>query len=270
MTCPRNLLAWVLIKKKRAKEMDAVGCMMTDLGWTEPLYHIRESPVSFRPEIFKPGIAWEQDIDVMRKKILDEKNAHRLISCSDVADMQETLPHNARTPNIVKVVDKSYLERKFHKEGDSVLIDSTVQDFLLNKEQERAFRIIANHAVSENPEQLRMYLGGMAGTGKTQVIKALSCFFKQRNEAHRFVIVAPTGTVAALLGGSTYHSTFGINDKSGIGRIGQVKQKLEGVIRKLGEVRFTNMTFTNLSQYYNTQITLYNHISAKCRIMVTS
>ena len=41
-------------------------------------------------------------------------------------------------------------------------------------------------------------------------------------------------------------------------------------IRKLGEVRFTNMTFTNLSQYYNTQITLYNHISAKCRIMVTS
>ena len=74
-----------------------------------------------------------------------------------------------------------------------------------------------------------MYLGGMGGTGKTQVIKALLCFFTQRNEAHRFVIVAPTRTAAALLGGSTYHSTFGIIDKSGIGRIGQVKQKLEGV-----------------------------------------
>ena len=220
-------------QKKRAKEMDAVGQMMTDLGWTEPLYLDRESPVSFRPEVFKPGNVWEQDIDIMKQKILDEKKAHHLISnhgCKN-ADMQETPPLalNARSPNIVKVVDKSYLERKFHKEGDSVLIDSTVQNFSLNKEQERAFRIIANHAISENPEQLRMYLGGMGGTGKTQVIKALSCFFTQRNEAHRFVIVAPTGTAAALLGGSTYHSTFGINDKSGIGRIGQVKQKLEGV-----------------------------------------
>ena len=40
-------------------------------------------------------------------------------------------------------------------------------------------------------------------------------------------------------------------------------------IRKLGKVRFSNMTFTNLSQYYNTPITFYNRISAKCRIMVT-
>ena len=74
-----------------------------------------------------------------------------------------------------------------------------------------------------------MYLGGMGGTGKTQVIKALSQFFTQRNEAHRFVIVAPTGTAAALLGGSTYHSIFGINDRSGIGRIGHIKEKLRGV-----------------------------------------
>ena len=41
--------------------------------------------------------------------------------------------------------------------------------------------------------------------------------------------MAPTGTVALLLGGSTYHSSFGINDRSGIGRIGQVKEKLEGI-----------------------------------------
>jgi putative protein kinase ArgK-like GTPase of G3E family len=72
--------------------------------------------------------------------------------------------------------------------------------------------IIANHAISTNPEHLRMYLGGMGGTGKTQVIKALSSFFESRKEAHRFIIIAPTGTAAALLGGSTYHSMFGINE----------------------------------------------------------
>ena len=218
-------------QKKRAKEMDAVGRMMSDLGWTEPLYNVQESPVSFRPEVFKPGNAWEQDIDVMKQRISDEKNAHNLShGCDTVGDMQEMPPpHTAHTPNVVKVVDKLYLERKFHKEGASVLVDSTVQDFSLNKEQERAFRIIANHAISKNPEQLRMYLGGMGGTGKTQVIKALSCFFAQRNEAHRFVVVAPTGTATALLKGSTYHSMFGINEKSGIGRIGHVKEKLKGV-----------------------------------------
>ena len=221
-------------QKRRAKEMDAVRRMMTGLGWTDPLYHIRESesPVSFTPDVFKPGNAWEQDIDIMKQKLLDEKRAHHLNSsrgCNKDADMQETTPYNVRTPNVVKVVDKSYLDRKFYKEGHSEVINSTVLDFSLNKEQERAFRIIANHAISENPEQLRMYLGGMGGTGKTQVIKALSCFFTQRNEAHRFVIVAPTGTAAALLGGSTYHSTFGINDNSGISKIGKIKQKLAGV-----------------------------------------
>ena len=52
----------------------------------------------------------------------------------------------------------------------------------MNTEQERAFRIIANYTVSKNPEQLQMYLGGMGGTGKTQVISvaaALSWHFQK-------------------------------------------------------------------------------------------
>ncbi|KIJ93227.1 hypothetical protein K443DRAFT_47552, partial [Laccaria amethystina LaAM-08-1] len=53
------------------------------------------------------------------------------------------------------------------------VIDSVVQEFSLNEEQERAFRIIstvANHATIKKSEQLKMYLGGMGGTGKSQVI----------------------------------------------------------------------------------------------------
>ena len=38
----------------------------------------------------------------------------------------------------------------------------------LNEAQERAFRIVANHAVESNGEQLKMYLGGMAGTSKSR------------------------------------------------------------------------------------------------------
>ena len=42
-----------------------------------------------------------------------------------------------------------------------------------------------------------MYVGGMAGTGKSQVIKALMDFFKSRNESHQFIVLAPTGTAAS-------------------------------------------------------------------------
>ena len=35
-------------------------------------------------------------------------------------------------------------------------------------------------------------------------------FYKSRNESHRFVVLAPTGTAAALLHGSTYHSFLGV------------------------------------------------------------
>ena len=55
----------------------------------------------------------------------------------------------------------------------------TVKLFSLNKEQERALRIVANHAVKSNGEHLKIYLGGMAGTGKSQVIKALIHFLAE-------------------------------------------------------------------------------------------
>jgi len=50
----------------------------------------------------------------------------------------------------------------------------------------------------------------MGGTGKSQVLKALVEFFKERNELHCIIINAPTGFAAALLNGSTYHSVLNI------------------------------------------------------------
>jgi hypothetical protein len=84
-----------------------------------------------------------------------------------------------------------------------------------------------------NSEPLKMYIGGMGGTGKSQVLKAVSDFFKRRDETYRFIIVAPTGTAAALLSGSTYHSVFGINEMSSESHTAkalmQVRTRLLGV-----------------------------------------
>jgi hypothetical protein len=57
-----------------------------------------------------------------------------------------------------------------------------------------------------------MYLGGVGGTLKSTVIKALIKFFEDWGEAHRFLVLAPTGAAAALLNGRTYHSVLGIRD----------------------------------------------------------
>ena len=139
--------------------------------------------------------------------------------------------------NNVQIVDRSYLQKNFRAQSDTAqkLIEDVVEKFELTSDQERAFRIIANHAVTPGSEQLMMYVGGMGGTGKSQVIKALMDFYKSRNESHRFVVLAPTGTAAALLHGSTYHSFLGVpidgqtafrNETT---NNAQVKTRLDGV-----------------------------------------
>ncbi|KIK51451.1 hypothetical protein GYMLUDRAFT_116041, partial [Collybiopsis luxurians FD-317 M1] len=54
-------------------------------------------------------------------------------------------------------------------------------------------------------DPLRMYVGGMGGTGKSQLVNALLHFFAARSCRFAIVVSAPTGNAAALLGGSTYH-----------------------------------------------------------------
>ncbi|KAJ7275810.1 hypothetical protein C8J57DRAFT_1223960 [Mycena rebaudengoi] len=56
-------------------------------------------------------------------------------------------------------------------------LETHIQKWTLNKEQAQAFRIIASHSLEKNPEQLRMFLTGAGGTGKSQVIHTLSDFF---------------------------------------------------------------------------------------------
>jgi hypothetical protein len=141
----------------------------------------------------------------------------------------------------VKLLPSEYFMHDFPiKEArHSEIISNTILEFSLNKEQKRAFHIIANHASECYAEQLKMYLGGMGGTGKTRVIKALISMFVQKQENHRFMVLAPTGTAAALLNGSTYHSILGVrssNNNNGeeslrneSSVIREVQERLEGV-----------------------------------------
>jgi hypothetical protein len=90
-------------------------------------------------------------------------------------------------------------------------MNKIILSFTLNAAQARAFILVASRVTLVQASPLRMYLGGMGGTGKSQVIKALISFFDSRDKPHRLRVMAPTGSAAAQVDGSTYHSLFGFS-----------------------------------------------------------
>ena len=191
-------------------EMRLVEQVVASAGWLDssPDGVEKINTEGFVPIAKNTSSQWGSLIQSIRKMI--------------IADHSKNLPAAKKSFSEIKGTNKvfvdtmtSYLSRKFvpDQPGAMNILDTVIQKFKLNQEQEQAFRIVANHATIDNPTQLKMYLGGMGGTGKSQVLKALVEFFKERNESHRIMILAPTGSAAALLNGSTYHSILGIGSE---------------------------------------------------------
>ncbi|KAL6309553.1 hypothetical protein BKA93DRAFT_723263, partial [Sparassis latifolia] len=89
------------------------------------------------------------------------------------------------------------------------LLTGVMNYFSLNNEQQRAFVLAARFLHHHENEPLWMYLGGMGGTGKSRVLHSLMFFLVVRDEAYRFLVVAPTGSTASLVDGNMYHSVLG-------------------------------------------------------------
>ena len=96
---------------------------------------------------------------------------------------------------------------------NTVDIDEIINEFTLNTEQARAFRIICEHSLEKGKEPLRMYLGGAGGTGKSRVIHALKEFFIRRNQMRRFRLASYTGVAARNISGMTVHAALCLNQR---------------------------------------------------------
>ncbi|KAK0435102.1 uncharacterized protein EV420DRAFT_1233128, partial [Desarmillaria tabescens] len=92
-------------------------------------------------------------------------------------------------------------------------LDDIANEYNLNTEQRRAFMIIAEHSLQQHPEQLRMFLGGPGGTGKSTVIKALTDFFSRRRQERRFRLSSFTGIAAKNIAGSTLHALLMLSQR---------------------------------------------------------
>ncbi|KAF7979063.1 hypothetical protein HWV62_43549 [Athelia sp. TMB] len=225
-------------RRKIKRELDEIKTIMMTAGWFDNCVDGNpDSDISINMDTgelpkMSPG-RWQNAVQSKKQQVIAGRRKH-------IPTTGRRRIKNVPTDigaGEVKIVGKEFLNHRFkaaltsHQE----LTDNIVAELSLNKEQERAFRIVANHASDRTADRLQMYLGGMGGTGKSTVIKALVRFFHSRNEAHRFIIVAPTGAAAALLNGSTYHSVFGINDRnddnkgSQFKQVAQIRSSLDGV-----------------------------------------
>lgn len=102
-------------------------------------------------------------------------------------------------------------------------------EFSLNLNQSRAFRIISNHYIERyinsnlNEKPLRMLMTGPGGTGKTHVVKAVKRVMANYGCGHRIRFLAPTGSAASNIDGMTVHKGLGIKiaKKDGRGKGGR-------------------------------------------------
>jgi hypothetical protein len=195
--------------------MDSISNILLNAGWLDHCSKVvTNGYVRLNPEHI-PGSSWSVIVKNCSLSIF----RHKFASYVPPIDGGPILSEKSNNGPLVRLLTLEYFRRDFKAKEVEMnrLIDHTIWSFSLNAGQERAFRIITNHSSTPATEQLKMYLGGMGGTGKSQVIKALIYFFCQKKEDHRFTVLAPTGTAAALLNGSTYHKVLGVYRKNDVG-----------------------------------------------------
>ncbi|CAF4030817.1 unnamed protein product [Adineta steineri] len=99
---------------------------------------------------------------------------------------------------------------------------SIIVEYTLNREQRAAFMIITSHLdgdkerhIGTNNGQLIMCIPGCGGTGKSQLIRAVTKYFLVTKRIQMMRKLAPTGIAAAEIGGMTIHSFLGEQRNSG-------------------------------------------------------
>lgn len=91
-----------------------------------------------------------------------------------------------------------------------VEISALIDEFTLNTEQARAFRVVCEHSQESGLDPLRMFLAGAGGTVKSRVIHALTEFFRRRNQGRRFRLSSFTGVAARNISGMTLHAALNL------------------------------------------------------------
>ena len=90
-------------------------------------------------------------------------------------------------------------------------MERVLSKFTLNRLQSVVYKTITEHSFAEKPKQLRMFVAGSGGTGKSWIIDALRDFFHLQKQDHRLRLAAYTGVASRNIHGMTLHSALCLN-----------------------------------------------------------
>ncbi len=183
---------------KHLMQMNTVENLLHEIGWTKTKPITNPTPSNLHH--IDHSLNWNSVLDDKKKEIL----ALRADTCTS-NPMPTTITPLSPTSlayikaflnqlkNLVRWKTLDYLLQTYSKDEREIieLKSSITSTYSLNKEQERAFKIITNHATCNTTESLQMYLGGMAGTGKSQVLKAVTKFFEDIGQIRSDCIASP-------------------------------------------------------------------------------
>jgi len=110
------------IHKRQMKETHAVAQMMSSMGWTDLGPPVGLPPMSFTPDKIIPGIAWKQEIVMLKQKVNDKKSEHHTNLGPTHSCRVSDTSHRLHVTNVVKVVDNHTLNMTFVLRGSLTLL----------------------------------------------------------------------------------------------------------------------------------------------------
>ncbi|KAH9920733.1 hypothetical protein B0H21DRAFT_781660 [Amylocystis lapponica] len=175
------------------------------------------------PRVAQHPRHWKEVLDAARQAVLQFRKDGAVVALDNTGTNNTPLSprrivvHSDGTVTVVSAADidaesaaSLQCSRKL-QDPNVIMVHNVAADFQLNADQLRAFTLAAERIQHRDRDPLRMYLGGMGGTGKSRVLHALTALMCRRLEQYRFAVLAPTGSAACLVDGTTYHSALGFS-----------------------------------------------------------
>ncbi len=143
---------------------------------------------------------WNREIQRKREEIVQKRNGHTQEKTMEAFNLNEEIIDDEKVSRLIP------RNRSMYKQ----IAKDVCRRYDLNVKQKEIFWLFINNAIKrllgEKIEQIIAHMGGMAGSGKSRVIKAIKAFHEETNIEDTLRITSPTGTSAALIDGSTIHS----------------------------------------------------------------
>ncbi|CAF4258879.1 unnamed protein product [Rotaria sp. Silwood2] len=183
--------------------------------------------ISATPNLIRLNTKWQEQLKTEKERV------RQSLITGNYANTDDTLDLHAAKNAVVTVVNLNNYNNNNVENYASILPvvsvttnfptqKSIADEYTLNREQQAAFMIITSHLdddsrcrTGDNNGQLIMCIPGCGGTGKSQLIRALSKYFLATKRMQVMRKLAPTGIAAAEIGGMTIHSFLGEQRNSG-------------------------------------------------------